>query len=85
MRRQGAAAAFKTGCARFVDGLEDLLLAFARGWIGWLIFIALVVVVVLVVRKLIRRKRAKDAEAKAAYEAKLAERRAEARQETKED
>ena len=78
------AAAFKTGCSRFVDGLEDLLLGFAYGWVGWLIFIAVVVVVVVVARKLIRRKRAKDAEAKAAYEARLEARRAEAQREAEE-
>ena len=72
------ASAFKTGCSRFVDGLQDLLLGFAYGWVGWLIFIAVVVVVIVVVRRLVRRKRRKDAEAKQAYEQRLAQRRAEA-------
>jgi len=51
------AAAFRTGCTRFVDNMEDLALAFARGWVGWLIFIAIAAVVILLIRRSVRRRR----------------------------
>ena len=37
------AAAFRTGSRNFVYGVQDVLLSFARGWAGWLIFAAVVV------------------------------------------
>lgn len=56
------AAAFRTGCSRFVYGLQDLLISLARAWVGWLIFLAVVVVVVLVVWRIIRRRKAHRAQ-----------------------
>lgn len=51
------AAAFKTGCTRFARNFEDFLLGFARGWVGWLLFIIVVAVVVMLARRSARRKR----------------------------
>lgn len=51
------AAAFRTGCSRFVYGLQDLLISLARAWVGWLIFLAVLAVVVLVVWRIIRKKK----------------------------
>ena len=56
------AAAFKSGCSRFVNGLQYTLLDMARHWVGWLIFLVIVAVAaVIVVRVLRRRKRAERA------------------------
>ena len=51
------AAAFKSGCTRFVRNLEDFLLSFARGWVGWLLFIVVVAVIVVLARRSARKKR----------------------------
>ena len=51
------AAAFKSGCTRFVSNLEDFLLIFARGWVGWLLFIVVVAVIVVLARRSARKKR----------------------------
>ncbi len=56
------AAAFRSGSARFADGMEDFLLSVARGWIGWLIFLIIVVAVVLIVLRARRRRRANAAQ-----------------------
>ncbi|MBR7081381.1 MAG: DUF4349 domain-containing protein [Oscillospiraceae bacterium] len=55
------AAAFKSGGRSFVDGLQSMMIGFARNWAGWLIFIIIVVVVWLVIRGVIRRRRKKKA------------------------
>ena len=62
------AAAFRRGCTNFVDGLENMLLGFARAWVGWLIFFAVAAVVVILVVRKVRRIKAKRAEKKAAKE-----------------
>ena len=56
------AAAFKTGTNNFVDGLGDFIIGFARGWVGWLIFIAIVAVIVLLIRRGVRRGRERRGE-----------------------
>ena len=56
------AAAFKSGTSRFVDNLGDFVIGFARGWVGWLIFLAIVAVIVLLVRRGVRRGRARRGE-----------------------
>lgn len=58
------AAAFRTGSRNFVYGVQDVLLSFARGWAGWLIFAAVVVLLVLFLKKhgIRRKKRAPKAE-----------------------
>lgn len=48
-------AAFRSGSNSFVYGVQDLLLGFARGWAGWLIFLAIVAAVILVIARLHRR------------------------------
>lgn len=55
------AAAFKSGGRSFVDGLQSMMIGFARNWAGWLIFIIIVVAVWLVIRGVIRRRRKKKA------------------------
>ena len=50
------AAAFRSGCSRFVDNLQDFLLDLARAWVGWLIFIVIVVVAFLLIRRGVRRR-----------------------------
>lgn len=50
-------AAFRAGCTNFVEGLGDLLLGFARGWVGWLLFAAAVVAVIKLLPRLWRRVR----------------------------
>ena len=49
------AAALKNGASRGVEGLQNLLLSIARGWVGWMIFIIIVVVAVLIIRHIVRR------------------------------
>lgn len=58
------AAAFRTGSRNFVYGVQDVLLSFARGWAGWLIFAAVVVLLVLFLKKhgIRRKKKAPKAE-----------------------
>lgn len=51
------AQAFETGCSRFVNNLEDMLLSFARGWVGWLIFIVIAVVVVMFAARTVKKRR----------------------------
>jgi len=51
------AAAFKRGCTRFVDGVQDLMLGFAGAWVGWLIFLALAAAVAIPLVRFIRRRR----------------------------
>ena len=63
------AAAFSRGCTNFVDGLEYMLLSFARAWVGWLIFFIIAAVVIIVAVCKIRRFKAKKAEKKASKEA----------------
>jgi len=79
------AAAFRTGCTRFVDGLQGLLLGFAYGWIGWLIFIAVVVAVILIVRGIVRRRRGRNAGAGQNGEARKARRRIESEEQKKDE
>ena len=55
------AAAFRSGTRSFVEGMQDLTLDFARGWAGWLIFIAIVVVAVLLIVRGIKRGRERRA------------------------
>ena len=55
------AAAFKTGCSNFVDGLERGVLRFARNWTDWLIFAVVVVAAVVVVRKVLKKQKARKA------------------------
>ena len=53
------AAAFKTGCTRFVDDIQYTMLRAARNWVGLLIFLVIaVIVLLLIVRFFRRRKRA---------------------------
>lgn len=54
-------SAFKQGCRSFVSGLQSLVLGFAYGWVGWLIFIAVVVIVVRLVIRSVRRRRSGEA------------------------
>lgn len=54
-------AAFRAGSSSFVSGLQDLLLGFARGWIGWLIFLVIVAVVVILIVRGSRKSRKKRA------------------------
>lgn len=56
------AAAFRRGCTNFVDGLENMLLNFARAWVGWLIFFAVAAVVVVVVIRTFRRRKLRKQE-----------------------
>ena len=56
------AAAFRSGCSRFVDNLQDFLLEFARAWVGWLIFIVIVVIVILLIVRGARRRRERAGE-----------------------
>ena len=79
------AAAFRSGFSRFVDGLQDLLLGLARGWVGWLIFIAVVLIAFFVIRGAVRRKRVRDAQARQDYEARKAQRRAESAEQKKDE
>lgn len=55
-------AAFQSGTRYFVDDVQDLLLDFARGWAGWLIFLLIVTAVILLVRRKLRRRKAKKAQ-----------------------
>jgi len=55
-------SAFKSGCSRFVDNVEDFLIGFARAWVGWLIFIVIAVLVILWIRRGIRRGRERRGE-----------------------
>ncbi len=55
------AAAFRSGCTGFVNGLQRFLLSVARGWIGWLIFLVFVAAVVWIVLHIRRRVRARAA------------------------
>lgn len=55
-------AAFQSGTRYFVDDVQDLLLSFARGWAGWLIFLLIVAAVILLVRRRLRRRKAKKAQ-----------------------
>ena len=55
--------------AEQVNGLENMLLSFARAWVGWLIFFIIAAVVVIVAVRKVRRIKAKRAEKKAAKEA----------------
>jgi hypothetical protein len=56
------AAAFRSGCSRFVDNLQDFLLEFARAWVGWLIFIVIVVIAILLIVRGARRRRERAGE-----------------------
>lgn len=58
------AAAFQSGCYRFVDNLQDLALGFARGWVGWLIFLIIVVIVILIIRRSVRKEKVRREEKK---------------------
>lgn len=53
-------AALRAGGHGFAEGMEDLLLDMARGWVAWLFFLVLVAVAVIVtlrVRRRMRRRR----------------------------
>ncbi len=50
------ASAFRSGTRRFVSGMQDLLLGFARAWAGWLLFAAIVAGIVLLIRRARRRR-----------------------------
>lgn len=52
------AAAFRSGCSRFVDNLQDFLIEFARAWVGWVIFIVIAVIVIILIVRGARRRRA---------------------------
>ena len=65
--------AFRRGCTGFVDAMQSILLAVARGWVGWLIFLVIAAVVAIVVTRAVRRSRARDAERRALREQQLAE------------
>ena len=56
------AAAFRSGCTRFVDNLQDFLIEFARAWVGWLIFIVIVVIVIILIVRGARRRRERGGE-----------------------
>ncbi len=60
--------AFRRGCTGFVDAMQSLLLAIARGWVGWLIFLVIAAVVAIVVTRAVRRSRAREAERRAQRE-----------------
>ena len=51
------AAAFCSGSARFVNGMQSFLLGLARGWVGLLIFLIIVAAVVWIVLRIRRRVR----------------------------
>ena len=57
------AAAFRAGATGFVNGLQRLLINFARNWVGWLFFLIIVAVVVIVVLRIRRRRAARRAAA----------------------
>ena len=61
------AAAFRSGSARFANGLQNFLLSLARGWIGWLIFLVIVAAVVWIVLRIRRRNKARAAAARPPY------------------
>ena len=50
-------ATLKSGTRNFVDGLGDFIIDLARGWVGWLLFIAVVAVSALLIRRAVRRGR----------------------------
>lgn len=54
--------AFRRGCTGFVDTMQSLLLAIARGWVGWLIFLVVVAAAVIIATRAVRRRRARIAE-----------------------
>ena len=56
------AAAFRSGCSRFVNNLQDFLIGFARAWVGWLIFIVIAVIVIMLIVRGARRRRASAGE-----------------------
>ena len=45
------AEAFRSGTQRFVTGMQNLMLGFARAWAGWLLFAAIVAGVVALIRR----------------------------------
>lgn len=55
------AQSLRTGTANFLEGMGDLLLAMAEGWVGWLLFVILAVAVILLIRRAARRTRAAKA------------------------
>ena len=52
------AAAFRTGCSRFVYGIQDMLLTLARAWVGWLIFLVVVAAAVIIPLRIVRKRKA---------------------------
>lgn len=59
---QELAQAFSRGTKNFVSGIQDLLLSFARHFIGWLIFITIVVIVVVIIVVQSKRRKARQAQ-----------------------
>ena len=53
------AQAVKHGSEKFVRGAQNLLLAIADSWTGWLIFVIIVVAVVLIIRRGVKAGRKK--------------------------
>ena len=58
-------AAFRAGTSSFVTGIQDFVLAFARSWANWLLFLAVVLIIVLLAVRA-RRKRKERSEGRAA-------------------
>ncbi len=56
------AAAFRAGTSSFVDGVQEFMLAFARNWADWLVFLAIVFCAVKFLPRLLSRSRTRLAE-----------------------
>ncbi|MCM1149874.1 MAG: DUF4349 domain-containing protein, partial [Butyricicoccus sp.] len=53
------AEALKNGCSTFVWSLQNLLLAVAYNWVGWLIFLVIAAAAAVVIVRAVRRRRKK--------------------------